>query len=354
MVQPARSHDERVFPRIWVRHLLYRLKAELWELNAQLTLPPVPGEPFVLRSSPKPLPRPRVPRTFQRALELGRDPAMAEFAEPISEHGRYNLSQRVAIHLPYSEEWLFLPLRPYFAARLPCVNYSTALVDACLQRLAMQRWSENAVKCARARYATRIGEVLTTGTKALMYQPEPIHLELLVALYHEQQWHRPNHPAADYARALCTVAAQAFARRPEFACVVDGSILSDAIETAFLRLCARIAIHGHRSARPTRDAVAWDDLEWELDALDNSLPAELFIPSQLFPLQQDADRTLAILESQIFPDPYPVPPTLYCKDVFPSANEAEAAFVDLLAAVPVSRERWKSYRRQAAYETQAH
>jgi hypothetical protein len=233
---------------MWVCRLL-QLCGSFKMLNRQLTQPPCLDRPFKLGVWPVPGTLNWAPDTFERIFERGSDPDSNTFVEP-NEDGSFNLFARVAEHLPTSSDWLFKPLAPYFNKEPPPVDYATLLIDSCLRRLHMRRLGADAAEFAAKHHAGRTAEVGRQVLAAVSESPDPIHLILLYALYHERQWHQPNSEESDELGQAFIQAYDRFVRREEFTATPVAREACGGLRAFFYDL-DRIVLHqGHRSRRP--------------------------------------------------------------------------------------------------------
>ncbi len=341
------NEHQRSLPKIWVQHLLYKLGAELWQLNAQLTLPPDEGKPFRFWSSPHPLSRPWAPRTFERAWKHGKNPDVRAYADLLCETGHYNLFLRVAQHVEFSEDWLFRPLRPYFETALPPVTTSSALVQALLQRLGLRRLSDSATKFAiRVRPAT-VGELDTKWMHLMAERPDPIHLMLLIAMFHERKWHYPDAPETRELSDACFLACHNFFSREEFCPpALDENRRCD-FWNAVRSVWVNIVQTGHRSAPPQlpRNASLFDRRPSGPDAV-GLLTMSRCVIYEPFESCDDAMLTAGygcLMPAFLFADRTPTP--YRPLGGVPSPAETCRALADLLAAADISPERVCRYGR---------
>lgn len=333
------------FPKIWVLHLLWLFRAELWELNAQLTLPPDPMEPLRFREWPPPIFRHRVPRYFQQALRKGHDPSDAGYLEPGSTE-KFNLFLRVARHVPTSEDWLMRPLWPYCQRELPSVAYSAALVDALTARMGLRRLGGAATRFAMLTVPRLTRAREAACLRAMAEHPEPIHLALLVALYHERKWHFPEAPETNELYQLCHLARDRFVGSDQFTWCEEARLHRAEIDHAFWSILLAIRDHGHRSLPPPKAGItadrpfgaARDVLRW--------FPTRHFIVCEATAGFDDAELRAGL--------GYGIPmswftrggrPTAYSSSVLPTERESRAALGGLLAATDLDEARFFHYRR---------
>ncbi len=250
MGRRAYSESKRLLPRIWVLRLLHLFQAELWQLNAQLTLPPEPGERFQFGVSPCPIDKRLVPNVFQQALDRGHDPSERLYLEPKIDGERYNLFLRVAHHVPSSEDWLFQPFAQYFEDSLPDVANSAQLVNRLLRRLGLRRMGTSATEFAIDQIPRLVRRREERSMQAMAEAPDPLHVMLLLCLYHERKWHYPEAAETWNLDATCCSICRNFAARDEFTWSNQARAFSSQIEQEFRSVVLKIRHNGHHSAPP--------------------------------------------------------------------------------------------------------
>lgn len=257
----------RQAPRIWVCRLLFLYQSDWRLLNAQLMQQVDPIHEFEIGRWPAPGTLNWAPPVFDRILELGTDPDMNSFSEPIGD-GKFNLFERVALHIPASADWLFNALRPYFDRRRPPpVSYASFLIGRCLQRARLRRLGDTAVCFATGALPTDTRHITDATLHALGQNPEPFHLIFLAALYHERQWHEPNSVAANSIGNAFGDACSQFQKRDEFNASPEAKRASKENHNFFAEIYQTIKRHGHRSLRPR-------DLSWQAERTTNLIFCE--------------------------------------------------------------------------------
>lgn len=250
--------------RIWACRLLHlcqdaapsRTLPPITLLNRQLVQRPDPAHQFAFGEWPIPGDFEWEHPTFERILTHGTDPDTATFREPLDCHrgSRFNLFERVAIHLETSPDWLFKALSPYFDEELPSVDYAILLIENCLRRFHMQRLGSRAADFARWKHRERTAEVGTHVLSALSDRPDPVHLVLLLALFHESRWHKFDSDQAYDIGDAFKRAARHFVERDEFTSTDIARQASQGISHFFDELYRRVRDEGHRSRSNLRTA----------------------------------------------------------------------------------------------------
>lgn len=349
------SHNPnlRVLPKIWVQHLRHQFGAKLWELDAQLTLPPARGVAFRFGSSPKPLSRRLAPKTFKCAWRLGNNPDERSYGELLSD-GRYNLFLRVARHVPLSEDWLFRPLRPYFSGSLPPVTTSASLAQALLKRLGLRRLSDSATKYVLWKQPDVASTFDAVWMQAISSRPDPIHLMLMFAMFHERKWHHPELPETDQLCDACFQTCDNFFAREEFRPPALSESLCRDFQEAFRSTLREIMRVGHRSAPPAlpHTTSLFDRTPSGPDAV-GLLTAPRCILYEPFTASEDAVLTSGfglLVPMYLFFDDTPTP--YRPNGGVPSLAQEERALGDLLAAANISMERVHRYERDEEIKTE--
>lgn len=343
----------RVLPKLWVQHLRHKFGAELWELDAQLTLPPNPHVPFRFGYEPEPLSRRLAPKTFEHVWKLGKNPDERLYAE-LQSDGRYNLFLRVAQHVPLSEDWLFRPLRPYFSGLLPPVTASATLAQALLRRLGLRRLSDSATKFVLWNRPAVASALDPVWIQVVSSRPDPIHLMLMIAIFHERKWHHPELPETEELAEACFRACDNFFNREEFCPpALDESLCRD-FYNAFRSTLREIMRTGHRSAPPALPHMTspFDRKPSGPDAV-GLLTAPRCILYEPFEASEDAVLTSGyglLVPPFLFFDDNPTP--YRPQGGVPSPAQAERALDDLVAAADITVERVHRYGRSEQVKQQ--
>lgn len=343
MARYKHSSHLRALPKMWVLHLLCLLRAKLWELNAQLTLPPDPAHVFEFRKWPKPLDRSKAPRTFEQAIDRGNFPDSAPYKEP-DDSGEYNLFVRVAQYVEFSEDWLFKELVPYLAPTLPDVAYSSALINQLLQRLSLRRMSADATKFALHTSPKLVRRKEAANFHALGENPDPIHLMLLIALFHERQWHFPFASETKELDLACCRAVRNFTCRDEFTWSEEARAHQEGISSLFWSVIRAIRHRGHRSKCSDTSPNVPDLIRFWCSRSDffNVRRCVICEPFEHF---DAADLCASLghalpISHLLFGEP-----TVYSEYALPTIGESTKALSDLISAGTVQPARWLNYDR---------
>src|SRR5438445_1906984 len=337
MGRPTTPDVARAASRMWVLSLLCRFRTELRVLNAQLTQPPEKTRPFKINVWPPPGTLNWARKEFEGALLLGRDPDNGKFIEPNDPlKGRYNLFIRVAKHVPYSEDWKFAPLEPYFRDVLPPVDYACLLIDRCLRRFCLCRMGNDAAQFANLVRAERMAQIREASLSALAVDPDPIHLVFLFALFHERQWHKADSPDAISIGEAFKRACDNFCKRDEFNWSTTARRWSQGNARYFSYLFDIVKQQGHRSPQPHHARFQ------RMDAANTLFCEE-------FPQFLDAELCVTMGSGGVplwFEDG-----NAYFEGRLPTANESASALEDIFSSAAVSELRWHRYSRETP-ETQ--
>lgn len=345
MGRRAYTESIRLLPRIWVLRLLCLFQAELWQLNAQLTLPPESSEEFQFGVSPYPIDKRLVPNVFQQAFDRGRDPSERLYLEPKLDGQRYNLFLRVARHVPFSEDWLFQPFVPYLGDTLPDVAYSANLVNRLLKRLGLRRMGATATAFAIDQIPRLVRRREERSLLAMAERPDPLHLMLLFSLYHERKWHYPNSAETRSLDGICCSACRSFAARDEFTWSEQALAYRSQIERELWKVVLKIRHIGHHSAPPQYPAKGLFDPgprgEAQLGILD-ARHCVICDPNGSF---DEADLCAGL--GYEIPISYFIygKPTAYSADAIPSTSESRHALSQLMRDADIPPRRLFKYGR---------
>ena len=206
----TRGPLQAIRTRIWGTRLMDRVGANTDDLSRQLPLRP-DGRPFVFGVHPHPLDSlTKSDRVFQGVLDRGTEPAGFYFGE---KHDRYALAERVETWLPGSRGWLLESLAPYLEPGLPCVMHAARTIQRHSARWDLRRINSSTVRYAADR-SIGLGSLSTRQLNWLANSDDPAGVQLLVALFHEREWHDPRSKEAKEIQSACHDAFQALADHP--------------------------------------------------------------------------------------------------------------------------------------------
>ena len=318
---------------MWVCRLLYLCSGNKRLLDAQLTQPPDAINAFEWGQRPLPGTLNWAPPVFDRTLDLGTDPDTECFSEPNSE-GTYNLFERVSAHIPSTADWLFKLIWPYFYTSLPPVSYASFVVDRCLRRAGLRRLRDNTLEFARAARRERTTDISESTLRSLTEEPGPLHLMLLMALYHERQWHQANSTAADAIGHAFVAAYARFLKRPEFECTPEAIRASRENQIFFSHVYQAIKHRGHRSESPR-------DLAW------TCVKEASLIFCEDYPGFDEADLCVSLGVATPLWYFAATPNSQYWKGSQPTRDESLQALDEVLLKATCDPRRWANYESES-------
>lgn len=237
---------ERAFNQLWVVALTRHLGMDVRDLDAQLTMEPIDGQPFVAYANPAPWPRRLAPRMFQQAYRDGRNPNHRQWRDPITD-APFNLSARVDHHVLGASDWLLEGLRGYMSNdAFPSLSCCQTRRDTCLSRLQLARWPAEVGFLALRICPRDAIAVERMWCHFLSDTGHPLALQLLVSLLHERQYHYPNTPAVDRLREFATHGVARFLARDELNFCDKAKEIRDEVSLPLLQGVKRASTHGNR------------------------------------------------------------------------------------------------------------
>lgn len=209
----------RDLPALWGAFLEGHLKTDITGLNRTLVFKPT-GQPFSFQSA-RSYPLKGVPKTFEPILLEGHWPDNGGYKDPDGKD-RYNLVERVAQHLPGSQDWLFFELqRP--ALELP--HDERDIQDAIarvLGRFGLARIHPAATQLildgvlnSHADGEKLVGAFFYPAWARLAGSCEPLHVTLLTLLWQEATAQRAQRSGLSNLKAYCRYGWTLLFRRPE-------------------------------------------------------------------------------------------------------------------------------------------
>lgn len=336
MSRNAKSPNIRIFPKIWVLRLLCLLNTVFSGLNKQLILPPEPGKVFVFGVCPAPTFASFAPKIFDRIFYEGTDPDNFGFNDPapdqVEVRTRYNLLHRVSGYLPLSEDWLFSELLPYCADTLPGIVYAEELIQRSCKRLGFNQLSTMAGETAFRFKAAALADIETDNLASLANNPEPIHLVLLLALFHQQKWHHPDADRTKLYRDFCFRGIRNFIARPEFDRDPTALSVRESVRNVFMQIVRQIGRSGHRSLA---------------EGCFDAYPTPAFCLN--FNRYADAEECLtfknAIPFDALLSDARDPGKNSYCTNLLAGPLDCTGALNDVVAACRLSDRHWRDYKQ---------
>ncbi|MEO7916626.1 MAG: hypothetical protein ABIR16_03200 [Dokdonella sp.] len=246
MQPPADGTVLRDLPKIWGAFLRHHLHTDIPGLNCTLTCRP-DGSPFEFGRHPRPVPRKAAPRVFNRVIEGGHWPDNRTYRENDLD-GTFNLYERVAEHVPGSQDWLFSELKR-IALRQP-LNEREIQESICrtLARFGLVRLDRKAACLIIELDADANFDIspslLQTHWEALASYNEPLHATVLTLLMAEWRFFTDS-PAEVY--PYCVKAWANVLRRAEL--TADRSVQRVAIKACRIML-AHICLERRRDVNP--------------------------------------------------------------------------------------------------------
>ena len=219
-----RSDDTpvRELPALWGGYLVGRLRTDLDSLNRTLVRRPN-GRPFKLMENPSPLLPGGYSRIFQRVVEKGHWPDHDGYSEYWDTGDKYNLLERVEVHLPGSADYLFPDLRR-LALELPHdLRDIQERIASCLERFGLARIHTAASllimqvvpnSVARRDEDRCMSSLYLPALSFLATSSEPLHTTILTLLRQEEGCIRFN-SLHGYLKAYCLRGWSNLLRRPE-------------------------------------------------------------------------------------------------------------------------------------------
>jgi len=200
----------RLLPPIWGRHLLHAFKCNLTALNRTVVRKPN-GRPFRLLKNPRPLSKKGVPKLLERVINQGHWPDHGGYLD--EDDGRFNLVERVAAHLPGSQDWLFADLKRFAQEQPTDPAQLNEAIDRTVERFGMKRMDIFASMGLYQILGERMEDIHQHTWTRLSRYDEPVHATLLTLLWAERRMRRFDNPKL---RASCMSAWARFLRKEEF------------------------------------------------------------------------------------------------------------------------------------------
>jgi len=248
------SPDARVFARIWVLYLTYRLDVSVQELNEVLLYPADPNLPLASWVPGRNLRPALYPRNFQRILRSGNDPNSNSYLELETTAGVapcFNLLERVEQHVPGAAWWAFDRLRCYLRVPLPDIGEVGDYIENTLACYGLRRMSLPLMYLLMAAVRRSPRLVCDLADEQITHMGRagtPLALMLLTSMLHEQRWYRislTSDAAMGHALACCLGRLLA---HPVFQQSQDARNVRQAASMSLQHVLRNVADYGMRGA----------------------------------------------------------------------------------------------------------
>ncbi len=176
-------------PKVWARFLKFNFNCDLNALNSQLLFPVETNEKFQFGITPRPICSSKLPRVFQRAHDLGKNPNGIYTSEIFDDSSKYNLYERVTERIPESKNWLLLDLLPLFDSNYyPDIEFSFNTVNRLFEEWNLTLMPDDCLDAWTDADLKSLDEAESVSLNAISNYAHPDSLAILFYLYHLYLW----------------------------------------------------------------------------------------------------------------------------------------------------------------------